>query len=135
LRSEEDCGGRASRVELGVGTGAIEVAVTAGVAEDKILGFTGACRGPILDSRASAARYGSSESNLFDWFRSVNPLGNRLQGAVHPCRRHCGFTRVLPGRDKEEEVGRTARLLHSVSVSSREGVHGEMESEKRSSEN
>jgi hypothetical protein len=91
-----------------MGTGAFEVAVTARVVEDKILG----------DSRASAARYGSSESNLFDWFRSVNPLGNRPQGAVHPCRWHCGFMGVLPGRDKEEMAGRMDRLLHSVCVSS-----------------
>jgi hypothetical protein len=110
-------------MELG-GTGAFEVAVTAEVAEKKIPG----------DNRASAARYGSSESNLFDWFRSVIPMGNRLQDAVHPCRRHCGFTGVLPGRDKEVEAGYSDRLLHCVCVSSREGVHGEMESEKRSSE-
>jgi hypothetical protein len=39
------------------------------------------------------------------------------------------------GRDKEEEDGRTARLLHRASASSRECVHREIESEKRSFEN
>jgi hypothetical protein len=39
------------------------------------------------------------------------------------------------GGDKEKEGGRTARLLHRDSASTRECVHGEMESEKRRSEN
>jgi hypothetical protein len=43
LRSEEDSSGRAAQAESGVGTGPVEVAVTAGDADDKLHGYAGVC--------------------------------------------------------------------------------------------